>query len=477
MESNQQVVQFYEKKGPIVPRTAKGVFRTFKTSVLVLAYSVYFLLPWLPWKRLSGIQQAVVFDLNDGQFYLFNLVAYPKDVFWLALLLFIAAIFLFFATSLIGRAFCGYFCFQTLWTDLYMFVERWVQGERPARLRLIKQSWDSEKIYKIGLTHTIWLLIAFWTGLTFVLYFGYAPTLIVSFFKGQANLAAYVAVLSIALSTYAAAGFMRENICAYVCPYGRFQSVMYDPQTLAVAYDYKRGEGNSGRVGLKNDLKLRDERLSAGHGDCIDCGICVQVCPTGIDIRDGLQYRCISCGLCIDACNDVMKSVGFPQGLIRYDAEANIDAGSPTPPHISWRRYKVYAYFVILVAMVTMLTRSVMHQSDMECNVEQIRQPLYVVMSNGDIRNRYEIRLENEADGDAIFTISTKGLPPNALNVGEMKNILIHSDESVLVDVGVLLSPDQVNMYHHFNFVIKSSAHPGDVVEIPSNFSSEKSAV
>jgi cytochrome c oxidase accessory protein FixG len=470
-------IPLYEKRIPIVPRTVHGKFRNFKTGVLVLAYSVFFLLPWLRWHRENGIPQAVVFDVVGRRFYIFDLIVYPQNVFWLALLLFIAATFLFFATTLIGRAFCGYFCFQTLWTDMFMFVEKWVQGERPARLKLIKQPWNAEKILKLGATHFIWLSISFWTGLTFVLYFGYAPDLVHRFFIGQANSTAYFTVLALTLSTYAAAGFMREQICAYICPYGRFQSVMYEPATLAIAYDYHRGEGKEGRVPMKGDLKSLESRHAQGHGDCIDCGICVQVCPAGIDIRDGLQYRCISCGLCIDGCNEVMSSVGFPRGLIRYDSEYNIESGSPKPPHLSWKRLKVLGYLVVLIGMSVLLVVSVLHQTDMVDSVQQIRQPLFVQMSNGKIRNRYEVRLTNESDADAVYQISTPDLPAGALDLGVMQTVRVHSGESILVDVGVSLEPDQIAKHHKFNFVIKSLTNPKDDVEvIPSNFSSELSA-
>ena len=215
----------YQKRIPIFTRSVKGRFRRFKTSVLVLAYAIYFLLPWLPWSRLDAPAQAVLFDLPGRRFLIFGLTVYPQDVIWLALLLFIAAILLFFVTGLVGRAFCGYFCFQTLWTDFFIWIEHAIQGERPARVRLYRQPWNREKILKIGSTHALWLLVSFWTGLTFVAYFSYAPQLVVAFFTGQAAAAAYITVSILALSTYAAAGLMREQICTYVCPYGRFQKI------------------------------------------------------------------------------------------------------------------------------------------------------------------------------------------------------------------------------------------------------------
>ncbi|HCA26580.1 MAG TPA: (Fe-S)-binding protein, partial [Betaproteobacteria bacterium] len=224
MENQQAQESLYQKRIPIFPRSVSGKFRRFKTTVLVVAYAVYFLLPWLPWQRADAAHQAVLFDLVGRRFLIFNLVIYPQDIIALSLLLFIAAVTLFFVTGLVGRAFCGYFCFQTLWTDAYIFIERWVQGERPARIRLNKQSWNAEKIWKYGLTHLLWLTLAFWTGLSFILYFSYAPSLFIEFFSGSLPSVAYVTVLILTLTTYAAAGWMREQVCMYMCPYARFQS-------------------------------------------------------------------------------------------------------------------------------------------------------------------------------------------------------------------------------------------------------------
>ena len=469
-----QPITFYEKGVPIVTRAVKGKFRNFKTAVLLLAYTVYFALPWIPWSRHDSASQAIMFDMTGRRFFIFNLVVYPQNVFWLALLLFIAATLLFFATSLIGRAFCGYFCFQTLWTDLFIWVERIVQGERPARLRLLKQAWNGEKILKLGLTHVIWLIIAAWTGITFVLYFGYAPDLLHRFFIGQAISTAYVTVLALTFTTYLAAGFMREQICAFVCPYGRFQSVMYDPTTLAVAYDLHRGDGSTGRIAAKGDMKIREIRQQQGHGDCIDCGICVQVCPAGIDIREGLQYRCISCGLCIDACNNVMDSVGFPRGLIRYDSEENIALPVPAKAYLDWRRLKVVGYLIALVGMTGLLFYSIAHHADFEYSVRQVRQPLFVIMSNGEIRNRYQIRLANQTDGDVVYHISSTGLPADALDLGTMENVTVHSGRSVIVQASVTLKPEQAGLYRNFNFVIQSLANPQDREQAAASFYSEK---
>ena len=444
----------YQKRIPIFTRSVKGRFRRFKTSVLVLAYAIYFLLPWLPWSRLDAPAQAVLFDLPGRRFLIFGLTVYPQDVIWLALLLFIAAILLFFVTGLVGRAFCGYFCFQTLWTDFFIWIEHAIQGERPARVRLYRQPWNREKILKIGSTHALWLLVSFWTGLTFVAYFAYAPQLVVAFFTGQAAAAAYITVSILALSTYAAAGLMREQICTYVCPYGRFQSVMYEPETLAVHYDASRGEAAHGRATARAGQRTLAERRDKGLGDCVDCGLCVQVCPVGIDIRDGLQYKCISCGLCIDACNTIMDSFSFPRGLIRYDSEKNLAAATPAAPRVQWKRLKTVGYGVALILMTSYLAYSIGTRGSFDRAINQIRQPLYVVLSNGDIRNRYQIRITNKAGQDQAYVISARGIPANALDLGNFREITVKPGHSGLVQASVRLAPAQAARTQRFELII-----------------------
>ena len=447
----------YQKRIPIFTRSVKGRFRRFKTSVLVLAYAIYFLLPWLPWSRLDAPAQAVLFDLPGRRFLIFGLTVYPQDVIWLALLLFIAAILLFFVTGLVGRAFCGYFCFQTLWTDFFIWIEHAIQGERPARVRLYRQPWNREKVLKVGSTHALWLLASFWTGLTFVAYFAYAPQLVVAFFTGQAAAAAYITVSILALSTYTAAGLMREQICTYVCPYGRFQSVMYEAETLAVHYDARRGEAAHGRAAARAGQRTLAERRDKGLGDCVDCGLCVQVCPAGIDIRDGLQYKCISCGLCIDACNTIMDSFSFPRGLIRYDSEKNLAAATPAAPRVQWRRLKTVGYGVALILMTSYLAYSIGTRGSFDRAVNQIRQPLYVVLSNGDIRNRYQIRITNKAGQDQTYVISARGIPANALDLGNFREITVKPGHSGLVQASVRLAPALAAQTQAFELIITPS--------------------
>jgi cytochrome c oxidase accessory protein FixG len=446
---------------PVFTRSVKGAFRRFKTSVLVTAYAVFFLLPWVPWSRSDAPHQAVLFDLPGRRFLIFDLTVYPQDVVWLALLLFIAATLLFFVTALVGRAFCGYFCFQTLWTDFYIWIEAKIQGERPARVRLYRQPWNREKLLKLGSTHLIWLLASFWTGMSFVLYFGYAPELVAHFFTGAAAPAAYITVGVLTLSTYFAAGYMREQICTYVCPYGRFQSVMYDPETLAVHYDAQRGEGRYGRASARSGLRTQEERKAQGRGDCIDCGLCVQVCPAGIDIREGLQYRCISCGLCVDACSGIMDSMGFARGLIRYDSEANLAKPVPDEPHLHWKRLKVIGYGLAIVLMAGYLVYSIGSRSSFENAVTQVRQPLFVVLSNGDIRNRYQIRVTNKLDVPETFSVGIKGLPASALDLGDLREVTVRPGHSAILQASVILDPETAEKTHEVAFVITPRSRPG----------------
>lgn len=457
--------ELYFKRPPVVPRSIQGTFRRFKTAVLWLGFAVYFLLPWMPWERLDAPTQAVMFDIPGRRYFVFDLTVYPQDVFWLSLLLFIAAVFLFFMTALFGRAFCGYFCFQTLWTDAFVFLERLIQGERPARLRLLREPWSSkEKLLRIGGTRVVWGVLSFWTALTFVLYFGYAPDLVVAFFTGKMAAAGYITTVVLTVATYLAAGVLREHVCTFICPYGRFQSAMYDPETLTVHYDRKRGEGSVGRQPARAGLRTKEERQIHGYGECVDCELCVQVCPVGIDIRNGLQYTCISCGLCVDACNVIMDKMGWDRGLVRYDSEVNLDKLVPAPVKIHWKSLKVIGYGVALVLMIAYLVFDVSNRPEFEHSIQQIRQPLFVMLSDGSVRNRYQIRLTNISGKEERFTIGARGLPVGALDFGNFENVYVKNGKSVIVQVSVKLDPSRAQRISEFEFVIKS-AHGHEVVD------------
>jgi cytochrome c oxidase accessory protein FixG len=445
----------YFKHVAVIPRTIKGNFRRFKSSLLFLAFAIYFLMPWLPWARPDAPSQAIMFDIPGRRYLIFDMTVFPQDIFWLSMLLFIAAVFLFFITALFGRAFCGYFCFQTLWTDAYFMLERLIQGERPARLRLARAPWsDTEKLLKVGGTRLAQLLASLWTALTFVFYFGYAPDLLREIFTGQAAAAAYIATVAMTASTFLAGALLREHVCTFMCPYARFQGAMYEPDTLAVHYDKHRGEGAAGRATAHAGLRTREERQAKGHGDCVDCGLCVQVCPVGIDIRNGLQYTCISCGLCIDACNTIMEKMNYPRGLVRYDSEANLAKPEPGPVHIQWKSLKVLGYGTALVLMLAYMGYYMSNRSTFKHSVQQVRAPLYVMLSDGSIRNRYQIRLTNISGAAEEYSISALGLPAGALDLGNFKQVHIRNGKSVIIQASVQLDPARAANLHEFKFVI-----------------------
>ena len=474
MQTGTESEALFQKRIPIYTRSVKGTFRTFKTAMLVLAYVIYFGLPWLPWARHDGPSQAVLFDMVGRRFFIFDLVFYPQDLISLSLLLFIAAAMLFFVTGLVGRAFCGYFCFQTLWTDAFVFIESWVQGERPARIRLHKQPWNAEKIGKYTLTHAMWLLLAFITAYTFVMYFGYAPELTRRFFAGDLPSVAYFTALILTLTTYVAAGLAREQVCIYMCPYARFQGVMYEPETLAPYYDFQRGEGSAGRAVPRVGTKTREERQAQGIGDCIDCGLCVQVCPADIDIRKGLQYQCISCGLCVDACNSIMDSVGFPKGLVRYDSELNIESKNPGKPHLDWLRLRTLGYGGMILMMIAALVYNITSRSEVELSIQPVRQPLFVELSDGDIRNRYQIHITNKTMDKQEYRITVRGVPEKALDLGEMDEVDVRPGKSEMVLANVRLSPDMARKVTEFEFVITPEHKPDQAISRKVRFYSKR---
>ena len=426
----------YQKRIPIFPRSVKGRYRTLKYGILFFAYAVYFLLPWLPWSRPDGPSQTILFDIVGRHFYLFNLTVYAQDIFWLAGFLIVAAFLLFFVTGIAGRVFCGYFCFQTLWTDVYQLIERLVQGERNARIKLAAAPWGVNKVTRMSLTWLLWLLVAFWTGFSFTLYWGHAPELLRQFFTRQAPFPAYATTLFLTATTFVMAGLAREQVCTYMCPYARFQSAMFDQDTLIVAYDEQRGERSSGRAKPEKGLLEQQQRIDKGIGDCIDCGYCVQVCPVGIDIRNGMQYQCITCALCVDACNTIMSSIKYPTGLIRYTSE-NALQGKRT----NWFKLKNIAYTAAILLVIGLLSWSIAHRSVLEMSIRQVRQPLYVMLSDGSIQNRYTIKVNNKQSKTVTYTLAMQDLPGAQMEVRPSAQIKLGPSESASYEVRVWLKP------------------------------------
>lgn len=454
----------YQRRIPVYPRSVKGRSRTVKYGVLILAYGVYFLLPWLRWERANAPDQAVIFDIPGRHFYIFDLVVQPQDIFWLAGFLIIAALLLFFVTGIAGRVFCGYFCFQTLWTDVFMLIERRIQGERPARMRLDKAPWNGEKVLKKGVTWAAWLAVAFATGLTFTLYWGDAPTLVARMVRGEAPFAAYATTFFLTATTFVMAGLAREQVCTYMCPYARFQSAMFDDDTLIVAYDERRGEQ---RHRIAKGLKTREERKAQGVGDCIECGFCVQVCPTGIDIRNGLQLQCIACGLCADACDTIMDNLNWPRGLIRYASQNSLE-GKKT----RIIKPKTLGYGTVLIAAVALLAWSIATSAYYNVAVAQVRQPLYVTMADGSIQNTYEIKLNNKIIQPITLAIGLEGLPDAELDLGGMNRIALKPQERLRLMARVRVPPQVIEGGQRgFDFVFTPVEGPtDDAVERPSVF-------
>ncbi|WP_290927812.1 cytochrome c oxidase accessory protein CcoG, partial [Hyphomonas sp. UBA1472] len=333
----------YAKRKQIYPKLAHGKFRTIKWIVMAATLGVYYGLPWVRWNRGEGIpDQAVLADFSSEKFYFFFIELWPQDIHYMAGGLILASLLLFLVTSLLGRVWCGYTCPQTVWTDLYIWVERAFEGDRATRMRLDKAPWTANKIARKLGKHAVWLVIAFWTGGAFILYWHDAPTVAAGWFTGDAPLTAYWFAGILTLTTYFLAGTMREQVCTYMCPWPRIQGALTDEQALNVTYRYDRGEPR----GPKRKSESWDDR-----GDCIDCNQCVQVCPMGIDIRDGEQLECIHCALCIDACDEIMAKVDRPKGLIAYDTQIAVAARNEglIPPKHKLIRARTVVYAVVML--------------------------------------------------------------------------------------------------------------------------------
>ncbi|NHC07867.1 cytochrome c oxidase accessory protein CcoG [Azonexus fungiphilus] len=390
------------------PRTVSGLFNNWRVAFVWLTQIVFYGLCWLPWNG----RQAVLFDLDTRRFYLFDLVLWPQDTIYLTWLLLLSALALFLFTALAGRLWCGYSCPQTVYTEIFLWVERWIEGDRPQRIKLDKAPNSPEKLRKKTLKHAIWLLIALWTGITFVGYFTPIRDLIGGFASGGTGPWEIFWILFYGAATYGMAGFMREHMCKYICPYAQFQFVMFDRDTLIVAYDAQRGDPRGNRP------KQADPRAS-GLGDCIDCGICVQVCPTGIDIRDGLQLECIGCAACIDACDQVMDKMKYPRGLIRYSTENAVEQGFGRSEIVRRTlRLRPMLYLGALLLIGGAGAWSLATRMPLKVGIEKERAALYRESDNGNIENAFRMHLTNASEQAREFRIEVAGLPGIRLDGG-----------------------------------------------------------
>ncbi|MEX1037126.1 MAG: cytochrome c oxidase accessory protein CcoG [Sneathiella sp.] len=393
----------FAKREKIQPKKARGSFRRLKWIIMGVTLAIYYITPWIRWDRgESGPDQAVLVDLARERFYFFFIEIWPQEVYYITGLLILAAISLFLVTSLFGRAWCGYSCPQTVWTDLFIFVERMVEGDRNARLKLDKAPMTIGKLSKRVLKHSIWIVIGVLTGGAWVFYFADAPTLLRELFTLEAPVIAYSSVALLTATTYVFGGLMREQVCTYMCPWPRIQGAMVDEDTLTVTYHGARGEPRGPHK--KNDTW-------EGRGHCIDCNQCVAVCPMGIDIRDGLQLECITCALCIDACNDVMDKVDLPRGLISYDThEGQFDSNPERKLKLRFIRPRTIAYGLILALVGAIMLVTLLNRSILDVNVIRDRNPLFVTLSDGSIRNGYTVKILNKVHETRQFRIEVEGI-------------------------------------------------------------------
>lgn len=400
----------YVARVPVYPKLVHGRFRLLKWVGMAVMLGVYYGTPWIRWDRGAGApDQAVLVDLVRERFYFFWIELWPQEVYYVTGLLIVASLLLFLVTALFGRVWCGYACPQTVWTDLYIMVERLIEGDRSARIRLDKAPWTLDKFGKKSAKHAAWLLIAAATGGAWILYFHDAPTLVVNLFKGTADSTAYLFLGILTFTTYWLAGHMREQVCTYMCPWPRIQAALIDNDTLMVTYRRDRGEPRGPH---------KKGQSWQGRGHCIDCNQCVAACPMGIDIRDGDQLECINCALCIDACDDVMRRVSLPSGLIAYDTHQNLERrqrGDKPGIRLIRPRVLVYAMSLLLVAGVMVLGLS--NRASIDLNVLRDRNPTFVTLSDGSVRNAYTVKIMNRSNAPRVFQLSVEGPVASAVRI------------------------------------------------------------
>ncbi|MGB0922467.1 MAG: cytochrome c oxidase accessory protein CcoG [Alphaproteobacteria bacterium] len=397
--------QLFAARQNVYTKDVKGPFRTLKWSMLVFVLAVYYLTPWIRWDRGEGApDQAVLIDMAGRKAYFFFIEIWPQDIYILTGLLVVAALTLFFVTSIAGRIWCAYACPQTVWTDLYMWIERKIEGDGPKRRKRDAGPFTLHRAALKTVKHAIWLLIAIATGGAWIFYFQDAPGVFPVLFTGEAGSTTYFFIGLFTCTTYLLGGWAREQVCTYMCPWPRFQAAMFDEDTLIVGYHEYRGEPRSRHA-------KRQAVSSAPAGDCIDCGLCVEVCPTGIDIRDGNQLECIGCGLCVDACNNVMAKLARPANLISHETDRNLRRLRQGQP----RRYKLWRprtifYATLLAGLSVLMVFALIARAPIALDVIADRAPLYVTLSDGSVRNGYTLKLINKSHNTHMLDVKTLGL-------------------------------------------------------------------
>ena len=423
-------VPLYASRQKIYPRSVLGLFTKWRWVLVWLTQIIFYGLPWLQWNA----RQAVLFDLEARRFYIFGLVLYPQDFIYLTGLLVISALALFLFTAVAGRLWCGYACPQTVYTEIFLWIEHKVEGDRSARMRLDQADFSAGKFGKKWLKHFLWVVFSLWTGFTFVGYF--SPIRELGHAIATLGLGPWESfwIFFYGFATYGNAGFMREQVCKYMCPYARFQSAMFDKDTMVVTYDQARGEPRGARS-KKADPK------AMGLGSCVDCTLCVQVCPTGIDIRNGLQYECIGCGACIDVCDDVMDKVGYPRGLIKYSTENGVANGWSTAQMIRRGfRPRVLIYTGILVAITVALGVSLYLRTPLKVDVIRDRGALARMVEQGRIENVYRLQLMNATEATQVYKLSVEGLP--GVEIASESSVEVRATEVRSVAVRVQVPPN-----------------------------------
>ena len=417
----------YAAHKKIYPRDVSGYFTRLRVLSLITLLGIYYVTPLLQWEG----RQAILFDLPARKFYLFGLTLWPQDFIYLAALLILAGLALFFFTALLGRVWCGYACPQTVWTEAYLWMERKIEGNRSQRMKLDKAPNTAKKIRIKALKHTVWIAFSLWTGFTFVAYFTPIDELAGKLLNLSLGPWETFWIFFYSFATYGNAGFMREQVCKYMCPYARFQSAMFDSDTLMVAYHPERGDPRGSR-------RRSVEPASVGLGDCIDCSVCVQVCPTGIDIRDGLQYECIACSACIDACDEIMDKMSYPRGLIRYTTE-NSTLGKKQ--HILRPRIMVYAG--ILLLLCGMLVGHISQRVALDLDVIRDRNTLYRETRDGLIENVYTLKILNMDSQPHRYQLWAEGIDGVKL-VSDQEEIVVEAGS--VYQMVVRLQADEFNL-------------------------------
>lgn len=443
-----KTIWLYAAHQKIYPRSVVGFFSNWRWATVWLTQIIFYGLPWLQW----GDRQALLFNLVDRRFYLFGLVLYPQDLIYLTSLLVIAALSLFLFTAVAGRLWCGYACPQTVYSEIFLWIERKFEGDRMARMRRDQGSANFEKIWRKGGKHLSWALFGLWTGFTFVGYFTPIHTLSAEILSLSTGPWESFWVIFYGFATYGNAGFLREQICLHMCPYARFQSAMFDRDTLIVTYDTERGEPRSKRA---------KKTETAGLGDCVDCNLCVQVCPTGIDIRNGLQYQCIGCGACADVCDTVMDKVNLPRGLVKYSTE-NAMLNHWTKDQMVKRvlRPRVLVYTGILAAIVGVIFLTLVFRTPFKVDVVRDRGVMARIVGAGQIENVYRLQVMNASEKNLSFKISVDGLP--GIKITSESALQVEAAQARTFPLSVQVPPEAAQPgSHEIHFVIESNEGVG----------------